>query len=295
MVALAGAAALPALRSAERETLDAAARAEIGGTYVTLSDGVTHYQEAGPADGRVVVLVHGFSVPFYIWDPTFDALSNAGYRVIRYDQYGRGLSDRPDIDYDRGLFVRQLRELLDSLDVREPVALAGLSMGGKIVPAFAADYPDRVDRVILVDPLSGASNPGRAAWPVYGEWSIRTFRVPKMPEGQLTDFLHPERHPDWVDRYREQMQYRGFAHAIASSIQHFGPHDPTADFEALKANGKPVLIIWGEQDRTVPISAAPRVVELTGGELLRVDSAGHLPHMEQPAIVHNAMLRFLSR
>lgn len=286
--------AAPMLRSAERESLTPDTRAELGGDYLTLTDGVTHYQQAGPNAAPVVVLVHGFSVPFYIWDPTFDALAAAGYRVIRYDQYGRGYSDRPNVRYDRALFVRQLGELLDSLSVTEPVALVGLSMGGKIVPAFAAERPDRVTGVVLVDPSSTASDIGPAGLPIVGDWLIRTFAVPDMAESQVTDFLHPERFPDWVDRYRVQMRYRGFGRAIASSIRHFGVHDPTADFAALKSNRVPVLLVWGAEDATTPIDAAPRVIELTGAEMLRVEDAGHLPHLEQPDVVHAALLRFLA-
>lgn len=290
-----GAATYPILRSDERHSLNEEERARLGGSYVTLSDGVTHYQDSGPPGAHTVVLVHGFSVPFYIWDPTFDALAAAGYRVIRYDKYGRGLSDRPRGAYDRARFVRQVRELLDSLQVTEPVTLVGLSMGGKVVPAFAADHPERVDRVVLVDPSSTGADLGVVEWPIVGTWLVRSFRVPTMAEGQTADFLHPENFPGWVDRYRVQMRYRGFGRAIASSLRHFVTFDPTADFTALRTNGIPVLLIWGEQDNVLPIAAAPRVVELTGARLLRVDSAGHLPHLEQPALVNAALLRFLAQ
>ena len=62
-----------------------------------LSDGFTHYELGGPPTGHLVVLAAGFSVPYYIWDPTFSALTEAGVRVLRYDYYGRGFSDRPDV------------------------------------------------------------------------------------------------------------------------------------------------------------------------------------------------------
>src|SRR5690606_26904086 len=74
-------------RNPERETLDDAARRNAPGKFVRLSDGVTHYDVAGPDTGRTVVLVHGFSVPYYIWDSTSNALARGGYRVVRYDEY----------------------------------------------------------------------------------------------------------------------------------------------------------------------------------------------------------------
>src|SRR5689334_16313804 len=81
------------LRNPETLTLDDAARRDAPGKFVRLSDGVTHYQIDGPDSGHVVLLAHGFSVPYYIWDSTAAHLSQAGYRVIRYDTYGRGWSD----------------------------------------------------------------------------------------------------------------------------------------------------------------------------------------------------------
>ena len=111
----------------EHLDLDDVARARLPGQFAKLSDGYTHYEMGGPAEGsggRVVVLTAGFSVPYYIWDPTFAALTGAGLRVLRYDYYGRGYSDRPNIAYTQDLYVRQLTQLLDALNIRGPVDLA---------------------------------------------------------------------------------------------------------------------------------------------------------------------------
>jgi len=107
----------------ERLTLNDQGRAEVAGQYVALSAGITHYELAGPDTGRVAVLVHGFSVPAYIWDSTSRALALAGHKVIRYDLFGRGWSDRPDGAYDGAFYDAQLNELLDSLQVAGPVDL----------------------------------------------------------------------------------------------------------------------------------------------------------------------------
>src|SRR5262245_49681612 len=94
----------------EQRNLDQATRSSLSGQFAKLSDGYTHYEIGGPAGGRVVVLAAGFSVPYYIWDPTFEALTKAGFRVLRYDYYGRGYSDRPPIPFDDEMYVRQLDE-----------------------------------------------------------------------------------------------------------------------------------------------------------------------------------------
>jgi len=147
----------------ESRPLDDAARAEAPGQFVQLSDGMTHYELAGPEDGPPVTLVHGFSTPAFIWDPAFAALADAGYRVLRYDLFGRGYSDRPDVTYDDALFDRQLAELLDALDFPRPMALAGLSMGGAIVARFTQKRPDQVKSLLLLDP---------AGLPMDGGWQL---------------------------------------------------------------------------------------------------------------------------
>src|SRR5262245_43753998 len=136
----------------EKRELNAITRAAMPGQFAKLSDGFTHYELAGPADGRVVVLAAGFSVPYYIWDPTFTALTAAGFRLLRYDYYGRGYSDRPRIPFTDEMYVRQLDELLDAVQITGPVDLAGLSFGGSLITSFADKYVDRVRSLIYVDP-----------------------------------------------------------------------------------------------------------------------------------------------
>jgi hypothetical protein len=114
----------------ESKTLDDNMRRGLPGQFIKLSDGYVHYELSGPEDGPVVVLIHGISTPYFIWDDAQSALTKAGFRVLRYDLYGRGFSDRPNVTYDEQLFDRQLLELLSALKIREPADLVGSSLGG---------------------------------------------------------------------------------------------------------------------------------------------------------------------
>jgi len=95
----------------EREEITDSVRHAASGNFAHLSDGFTHYKIAGLGSSRTVVLIHGFSVPYYLWDKTFDPLGRAGFCVLRYDLYGRGLSDRPHGHYSADLYDRQLLDL----------------------------------------------------------------------------------------------------------------------------------------------------------------------------------------
>jgi pimeloyl-ACP methyl ester carboxylesterase len=276
--------------------LDTAARASAPGRFVGSSRGMTHYEIAGPDTGRTVVLVHGFSVPAYIWHSTSVALSAAGFRVIRYDVFGRGWSDRPDTEYDSTLFSTQLGELLDSLKVTAPVDLMGLSFGGAITAHYVATHPERVRTWTLVDPVASSRTlPAILKVPVLGAWFWQTTVVPGMADGQASDFLHPEAFPDWADRYRPQMKYRGFGRALLRSSLYGSALDVPALYQRAGRTGKPTLLIWGKQDTTVPIALADVVkTAIPQTEFYPVDSAGHLPHMEKAGEVHARILQFLA-
>lgn len=285
-----------AYKNPEKATLDAAARTGATGQFVSLADGMTHYEVAGPDTGRVVVLVHGFSVPSYIWDSTFVALSNAGYRVIRYDLYGRGLSDRPDAAYDGPMYDAQLNGLLDSLHVQGQIDLVGLSFGGYVTGHYVTTNAARVRTLTLVDPVASPSGmPTMLALPVIGPWVWQVGAVPGMADNQTSDFLHPEHFPNWADRYRPQMRYVGFGRALLRSALVESKTNFDSLYAGVAKTGVPVELIWGKQDQTVKFELSEVIRRnIPSVEFVPVDSSGHLPHIEQTTLFNQRLFAFLA-
>lgn len=284
------------VRNPERDTIDDAIRRTAPGKFVRLSDGFTHYDVSGPDSGRAIVLVHGFSVPYYIWDSTAKALAAAGSRVIRYDEYGRGFSDRPTVPYNADLYDRQLHELLDSLHVAR-TDVAGVSMGGWVTATFVSRHPNRVRTLILVDPVTGTANGlgGLFAVPLIGDYIWQTLAVPRMAEGQFGDLLRPERFPDWADRYRVQMQYRGFGHALLSTRRSIAGMSMDSVYHAVGRTGVPTLILWGVADRTVPFETNMSVRHaIPEAEFHAIEGAAHLPILEQAPRTDSLILAFMA-
>jgi pimeloyl-ACP methyl ester carboxylesterase len=186
-------AAIPAFKSPEKHAITDEVRNAEFGSYVQLEEGKVRYDLVGSDTTETIVLVHGFSVPSYVWGPTFNAISDAGFRVLRFDMFGRGLSDRPRVRYDRDFYVHHVGELLDSLRITQPVTLVGLSMGGAVVAAFAAEHPERVNDVVLIDPTTQPRDIGIFKYPIIGGWVANTFWMPEAAERQLDDFYDHER------------------------------------------------------------------------------------------------------
>jgi pimeloyl-ACP methyl ester carboxylesterase len=285
-------------RNPERSNLSDDVRKTAQGKFMTLSNGVTHYDIAGPDTGRPIVLVHGFSVPLYIWDSTAAVLSKAGYRVIRYDEYGRGWSDRPKTDYTPDLYDRQLMELVDSLGVKGRFDLGGVSMGGWVTGTVASRHPERIRSLVLVDPVAGKSGTslGKFGWPLVGAYLFQTQAVPTMPDGQAGDFVSPEHFPDWADRYRVQMRFRGFGRALLSTRRATLGADMDTLYAHVAKTNVPVLLLWGTKDVTVPFERSAGVrAAIPNAEFHAIDGAAHLPILERAAETDSLILAFLNR
>jgi len=281
----------------ESRVLDDEARRSLAGDFIRLPDGMVHYELKGPPDGQPVVLVHGFSVPYYIWDPTFPALVAAGFRVLRYDLFGRGYSDRPDLPYTIDLFVRQLKDLLDALQLKSPVDLIGLSMGGPVSAGFTARYPEYIRKLCLLDPAGfQAGKPllyRLIGLPGLGEVLIGFFSG-LLASSQLSDFYRPENFPGYPEKYLPQLRYKGFKRAILSTLR-VGPLGSlTQTYQRIARLGLPVLLVWGQQDKLVPFKLSQYARQiLPQAEFHAIDQAGHIAHYERPEVVNPLLIAFL--
>jgi pimeloyl-ACP methyl ester carboxylesterase len=248
-----------------------------------------------------VVLVHGFSVPYYIWDPTFEALEEAGFRVLRFDLFGRGFSDRPFVPYDRELFDRQLGDLLDCLEISNPVNLIGLSMGGVISSTFTVRHPERVARLGLFDPAGfplGYSMVFKLMKvPGLGEFVTSIFGSANLENSVASDFYRPKNLAPFLMKYRPQMQYKGFRRALLSTMRkNKALYDSHEIYQQLGQLDLPVILIWGEQDLAVPFVHSETFIKIVPqAEFHPVALSGHIPHYEHPEIVNPSLIEFLKR
>ncbi|UUZ87223.1 alpha/beta hydrolase [Paenibacillus sp. P26] len=278
--------------------MDKKARADAPGRMIRLNQGYTHVVEEGPADGTVIVLIPGATLPLWIWKDLPKTLVDKGYRVIRYDLYGRGYSDRPYGRYDQNLFVRRLHELLQALRIHRPVHLAGLAFGRLIACEFARSHPELAGRVILIgaDGFGVRMTAGDRMkfWPVIGDFLMQIAGNKRLMD-RLNGYTPKEELREWSRRnFEPELAFRGFKRALLSSVRNMPIHDARSLYAEVDRRFGGVLVIWGRDDLVTP---PPDEEELTqtfpNSKVILFDQVGHLPHVERLAETGHALVQYL--
>lgn len=291
--------ALPPLAEALRPAIDARRRRQAIGDFVELSGGLTYYEWRGPARGPVVVCIHGLTTPSYVWAPLAVELTALGVRVLTYDLYGRGLSDRAPGRQDRAFFVTQLDELLTALEVKRGVTLMGYSMGGAIAAAFAEDRPARVDRLVLLAPVGLGHRMNRflafcTRVPVLGDGLIRVFGGLVHRRGVDRSLPPQAELPDMANRMAAEMGVRGTLPAVLSSLRGMMAEEMAPTHRALAATTLPVVAIWGESDRVIPLSGMGRLAQINRrARQVELPGATHALPYTHPDAIMGAVTEFL--
>ena len=282
----------------EVNELNEATRANLGGSYIKLSDGITHYKLEGPQDAKLVVLVHGATIPIWNWDTQLPALIKAGFRVLSYDNFGRGYSDRPEVTYDQELHLRQLRELTEELGLTSrPFDLIGISLGGGTAVNFTARYPDRVDRLVLISPLiNDYKVPSYFGIPVLGEFLARLAGI-RVITNRFISMLgnHPESEK-YIRLFSEQTTYKGFQQSILSMLRNNAVGDYRSAYRILGSQKRDILLIWGTDDTGVTRPMVDDIQSLVPRITFKpVEDVGHGIVFQKPEIVNTLITGFLSK
>jgi len=256
-----------------------------------------HVRDSGPHDAPALILLHGFGASLHTWEPWARLLSDK-YRLIRFDFPGCGLSPPdPSGDYTDEHSMQLLSALMDRFGLTS-ATLVGNSMGGRIAWNFAARWPDRVERLILISP-DGFASPGfEYLKPARVPASIKLMRY-VLPKALLRMSLAPAyADPHFLDdaltsRYYDLMLAPGARAAMIARMQQLVLTDPVPRLAAIKA---PTLLLWGEQDRMIPFAnAADYARAIPDVTLVSLPQVGHLPQEEIPERSAALVRDFLAR
>lgn len=281
LLILAAIIAAPLVIEFNRRKMNDAARATAPGQFVELSSGVTHFNWHGPARGTVAVCIHGLTTPSFVWRGIARGLALMGFRVLTYDLFGRGYSDRPQGDQDAAFFLSQLKELLEHEEVDGQITLIGYSMGGAIATCYAAAHPDKIRQLVLLAPAGMGVFMGRmgnfiAKTPIIGDWLMLALYPSTLRKGIRAEQGLPTSVPDIETLQAAELDFKHFVPSVLASIRGFLPQTLRDEHEALHAHGVPVLAIWGKDDSVIPLAAVGTLAEWNGDAHQEViEGAGH--------------------
>lgn len=270
--------------------------------YIKIGEVNTRYRTAGDK-GSTVILIHGFGTSVEIWQYNIDELAKH-HRVYAFDIPGFGRSDkirRPDFFTFIAPFVSGF---MDALDI-EKATLMGISLGGAISLKFAVQFPEKLEKLILVDSGGlGTDLPfsmGLVSLPFLGELLTRPNRKatyqflkplvydPKVLDDEVVDFYYG------LSKLPGAQQ--SLLVILRSFCNIFGPFkDLINDVKSsLKHIGAPTLIVWGRHDASFPLSHAYYAKEnIRDSQLHIMERCGHLPNFENPEEFNRTILKFLS-
>ena len=266
-----------AYASANRETMTAEEfRAGSGYETVALTSGVTAYKDMGPRDAVPLVIVHGATLGSLAYEAYYQPFLDAGYRVIAYDQFGRGFSDRPDTDLSIDLMREQLLGLLDHLQI-DRAALYGVSFGGAVIARFAASHPERVSGLGFQVPLIASPRSGllqMASLPLVRPLMGRLVLVPAIIERGESFGAETEEQRRVVEHFKAQFEVEGTQRMLMSMLTGDAMSNRLADHAAIAEAGIPVQFVYATDDPEISpesVQAAisnyenPEVHTYTGG------------------------------
>ncbi|MFJ5708325.1 alpha/beta fold hydrolase [Streptomyces sp. NPDC093105] len=252
-----------------------------------LDHGDLYVRQDGPADAPALLLIHGSATSSRSWDALVPLLT-ASHRVIRVDLPGHGRSSEPaDRRYETSAQARTVSAAMDRLGVSRVTTVAH-SSGGYTATALAEQRPDLVDALVLINTGpgmdafidKGGAPMDPAQWPPTDE-QVRAF----ASTGFRAGYEVPQ---GLVDELRS-MSFHALSASMQASIAYVS-RQPLPD--RLKAVGKPLQVIFGDQDRRWRPSSAGDYQVVPGAQIESLPGAGHTPILEEPQQTAALLLAF---
>jgi pimeloyl-ACP methyl ester carboxylesterase len=265
--------------------------------FLTVGGHRLRYVRAGR--GPAVVLVHGFASSLYTWKDVLPALV-PDHDVVALDLPGFGGSERPaDLSFPE--LPEAVLGLMDELGIAR-AALVGNSMGGAVAALVAADQPSRITALVLIDAAGFNLGPGEAPAMVRLAMSPVGSLMTRLPfkrlavEQSLRQVFHDHAHvtDERVAEYVDGLQRPGALASIGSLGRSLGERGGIVR-ELLPRIQAPTLVVWGREDRWIPVAHADLFVNaIAGARKVVLDDCGHMPQAEEPEAVGGLLREFLA-
>lgn len=264
-------------------------------------DGVTiHFQEFGDPADPTLVLLHGYTASTYVWHSVAPALAEKGFHVVAPDLVGFGFSDKPTwFDYSIASQARIVVRLMNVLGVGR-ADIVGSSYGGAIASTIALDYAERVEKLVLVDAVCNDDALAHPLLKLAAVSGIGEFLTPFILDSKafykvrMKNTLAPANH-HLITKERIASVHR----PLAAKDAHRSVLATSRRWEACRIQNdaqyinQPTLIIWGDQDKVIPIKNGEKLFEsILNSRFVVFKECGHVPPEEKPELFTDVVTEF---
>lgn len=255
-------------------------KVEVGGRAI-------QYLKIGEGDGPPLLLLHGFGGDINVWVFNQEALAGGGRAVYAIDLPGHGGSQKDVGDGDLDSFVETVRGFMDEMGI-EGAHVVGHSMGGAVASALALAHPERVRSLALI----ASAGLGEEINGDYIEGFIAANRRKEMKGTLGLLFADPELvNRQLVNDVIRFKRMDGVDSALRKTADNLFPGGRQAGVPDLSGIDRPVLVVWGREDRILPVAHAENAP--SGARVEVIDGAGHMPQMEAAGAVNRLIGDFL--
>jgi len=259
-----------------------------------------HFQEFGDAAKPPMILIHGYTASVYVWKTVAPMLADNGFRVIAVDLVGFGWSEKPRwFEYSIQAQARMISRFMNALGIGRS-SVVGNSYGGAVALNLTLDYPEMVEKLVLVDPVTNDSPKNHPVLKIVAVRGIGEMLTPFIADSKL--FLRARMHntlakanhhlitEERMESIRRPLNAADGHHSLLATSRNWNAGRIEQDAHLIK---QPTLIIWGEQDTVIPIKGGYKLrQEMPNARLIVFKDCGHVPPEEKSELFTEFVAEF---
>ncbi|MDC3113248.1 alpha/beta hydrolase [Gammaproteobacteria bacterium] len=260
----------------DRESIDINEfRLNSGYQEVKLTEGITSYKDVGDKNNKVIVIVHGATFGSLAYEEYVNVFLENNYRVITYDQYGRGYSDRVHTNVSIELMEKQLKELIKHCEI-EDIILYGVSFGAAVVAKYAANNPENISFIGYQVPVINSANVPLLSIvkiPLYGDLLSRGFLVPGVLKRieEYEDLMSKK----LLDHYIGQFEVKGTESFFKKFFLGNAMGNRLNDHNIIGSKSIPSYFAYAEDDDEIDSQLVEEAIEYYNNPIVKKYSGGH--------------------
>ena len=270
-------------------------------SHFTHVDGASvHFQEFGDPAKPTIILIHGYTASTYVWKTTAPLLASNDFHVIAIDLLGFGYSEKPGwFDYSIESQARMVSRFMNRVGIGRATVI-GSSYGGAVAATLALDYPERVEKLVLVDAvcndelknhpilrLASVRGLGEVLTPFFVDSKLYLRR---RMRGTLAPVNHHLIDDERIDSILRPLMAADAHHALLATSRNWNACRIERDAEMIN---QPTLIIWGEDDKVIPIRNGYKLHEsILHSRFVVLKDCGHVPQEEKSELFTELVTEF---